>query len=86
MAYGVTLNPSGKQFIIEDECSVLDAATQANIHLPHSCRDGSCGTCKAKLLKGEVKQPESLGGISAKELAEGYILTCVAQPMSDIVR
>lgn len=84
MAYFVTLNPSGKQFINEDECSILDAATQANIHLPHSCRDGSCGTCKSKLLKGEVKQPGSLGGVSDKELAEGYILTCVAQPRSDL--
>lgn len=84
MTYGVTLKPSGREFVVEDESPILDAAIQAKIHLPHSCRDGSCGACKSRLLKGEVNQPESLEGISDKELAEGYILTCVAKPLTDI--
>jgi CDP-4-dehydro-6-deoxyglucose reductase, E3 len=84
MTYEVTLKPSGKQFVVDSECTVLDAATQGKTTLPHSCRDGSCGECKSRLLKGQVHQPKNLDGISEKELAEGYILTCVAKPATDI--
>ena len=84
MIYSVTLKPSNKQFVVENECTILDAATQAKITLSHSCRDGSCGECKSRLLKGRVDQPKNLDGISEKELADGYILTCVAKPATDI--
>ena len=84
MTYEVTLKPSGKQFFVESGWTVLDAATQAKITLSHSCRDGSCGECKSRLLKGEVDQSNNSDGISEKELAEGYILTCVAKPVTDI--
>ncbi len=84
MIYSVTLKPSGKQFVVDNECTVLDAAMQAKITLSHSCRDGSCGACKSRLLKGRVDQPKNLDGISEKELADGYILTCVAKPATDI--
>ncbi|MCF6239515.1 MAG: 2Fe-2S iron-sulfur cluster-binding protein, partial [Candidatus Marinimicrobia bacterium] len=82
--YEVTLKPSGKQFVVENETTVLDAAAQAKITLSHSCRDGSCGTCKSRLLKGQVDHPGDLDGISEDERAEGYILTCVAKPRSNV--
>ena len=84
MTYEVTLKPSGMQFVVENGRTVLEAATQAKITLSHSCRDGSCGECKSRLLKGQVDQPSNSDGISEKELAEGYILTCVAKPTTDI--
>ena len=84
MSYNVMLAPSGKQIVVEHETTILDAAVRDRIGLPHGCRDGSCGQCKSRLLTGHVSQPKSLGGISDEELAEGYILTCVAEPTSDI--
>ena len=84
MTFTATLKPSGKQFSIEDGCTVLDAARTEKISLAHSCRDGSCGTCKAKLLQGEVTYPEDMEGITEQELSENYILTCVSKPESDI--
>ena len=84
MSFEVTLNPSCKQFNVEDGLTVLEAAMQAKLNLPHSCRDGSCGTCKCRLLSGQVKQLENMDGLGDDELAEGYILTCVAKPLSDI--
>lgn len=84
MSYEITLKPSGKQFFIENENTVLDAAMQAKITLPHNCRDGSCGECKSRLLKGQVEQPNNLDGVTKSELAEGYILTCAAKPSTDI--
>lgn len=84
MVYKVALIPSSKDFVVEDGRTVLDAASTENITLSHSCRNGSCGVCKSRLLKGRVDQPENLDGITEDELAEGYILTCVAKPTSDI--
>lgn len=84
MVYEVTLKPSGIRFSVDGESSLLEAAAQSNIKLAHSCRDGSCGTCKSKLLTGEVDQPANLSGVSAEEVDQSFILTCVAKPMSDI--
>lgn len=84
MEYEVTLKPSGRQFFVKSECTVLDAAIQEKISLSHGCRDGSCGECKSRLLKGRVNQPKKMDGISENELAEGYILTCVAKPKTDV--
>jgi len=84
MAYTVSLNPSGKVFSIESESFILDTAIQANIHLPHSCRNGSCGVCKSRLLKGAVEHLEGMCGISSEDREDGYILTCVAKPKSDL--
>lgn len=82
--YTATLKPSGKQFTVDTERTILDAASQAKIHLPHSCRDGSCGACKSRLLKGQVSQAGNHDAITDEELAAGYILNCVAKPTSDI--
>jgi len=84
MEYEVILKPSGKQFVVADDCSVLDGAAQAKINLPHSCRNGSCGACKSRLLKGQIDQPVSLDGITADELTAGYILTCLAKPKTNL--
>ena len=84
MTYEVTLKPSSKQFVVADDCTVLDGAAQAKVNLPHSCRNGSCGTCKSRLLNGQIDHPGSLDGITADELSAGYILTCVAKPKSDL--
>lgn len=69
--------------VVEDETTILDAVIQTKVNLPHGCRDGSCGACKSRLLKGQVNQPRNLDGITDEESAEGYILTCVAKPTSN---
>ncbi len=84
LEYTVTLKPSNKQFITHNKCTILEAAKQARIILSHSCRDGSCGKCKSRLITGKVEHPNEIDGISEKELVEGYILTCIAKPASDI--
>jgi ferredoxin-NADP reductase/DMSO/TMAO reductase YedYZ heme-binding membrane subunit len=61
--------------------SVLDAALRSGLDLPYSCRDGVCGTCRAKLACGQVNQDNA--DLSPAELAAGYVLTCQAKPESD---
>jgi ferredoxin len=63
---------------------LLEAALRAGIDAPYSCISGGCGACKAKLLIGNV-HIEQNGGLSADNVAEGWILTCQSWPTTDIV-
>ncbi len=58
MAFTVTLDtPDGEKKIECDEDTyILDAADEAGLDLPYSCRSGSCGTCAAKLASGDMNQ------------------------------
>jgi glycine betaine catabolism B len=63
---------------------VLNAAQKAGLHLPASCTRGVCGTCKAKLISGEVDMQHG-GGIRKREIEQGMILLCCSKPLSDLV-
>jgi glycine betaine catabolism B len=72
----------------EIECGsgqhVLDAAKQAGVRLPASCTQGMCGTCKVKLVSGEVAMKHA-GGIRQREIDQGMVLLCCSKPLSDLV-
>jgi len=81
----VSLYKSDRNFHIEPGESVLEAALAAGFNLPHSCKTGSCGLCRARLLEGEVRYPRGPPlGLGAREMAEGSILLCEAQARSDL--
>jgi len=63
--------------------SLLEQGENAGLILPSSCRGGSCGSCKAKLISGEVKQ-SSTDGLSADEQQQGYILLCSSHALTDV--
>ena len=65
--------------------SLLDAALGASLNLPHSCKGGNCGSCRARLLEGEVHYPNGRPlGISDAEVAEGWVLLCQARALTDV--
>jgi phenol hydroxylase P5 protein len=79
---------SGKDcgFDVAAEQTVLDAALRANEWIPHSCTQGTCGTCKLSVLCGEVDHgaaPEYT--LTADERSRGLALACMARPRSDLV-
>lgn len=64
---------------------MLDAAIDAGIDAPYSCKGGVCTTCKAKLKEGKVEM-DSNYALTDGEIADGYILTCQSHPASPTVK
>ncbi|HLA74316.1 MAG TPA: CDP-6-deoxy-delta-3,4-glucoseen reductase [Gammaproteobacteria bacterium] len=85
MSFKVRVKPSGHEFSVEQGENILQAALRAGYGFPYGCRNGSCGSCKGKLLEGDldygVYQDKAL---SEAERAAGYALFCQAQPRTDV--
>jgi CDP-4-dehydro-6-deoxyglucose reductase len=77
----VTLVPSGEQIEVEADESILDAALRAGLNLPHSCKAGRCGSCRARIHSGRVRYPGPRPlALSEAEEREGQALLCQARP------
>lgn len=64
--------------------SILRAALDRNIELPHSCKEGQCGVCRAWLISGEVKLRKN-HVLTPEELVSNQILLCQGFPLTDDV-
>jgi len=67
---------SGKTCTVRSGQTVLEAAEEQGVPIPSSCRQGQCGTCKTKLLGGEVRMSAE-EGLDPESRAQGFVLTCV---------
>lgn len=84
MSFKITLEPAGLQFDVAADEAILPAAIRQGVGLPYGCRDGACGSCKSRLVAGEVRHgPHQLKALSPAEAEQGFILTCCAVPLSD---
>lgn len=85
-SYQVTLIDRQQNFIqtieVPETESILNEAAEHQIKIPFECVVGACATCQGKLISGSVDQSEQLF-LSDRQLAEGYVLLCVAKPTSD---
>jgi CDP-4-dehydro-6-deoxyglucose reductase, E3 len=81
----VTIKNSGHTFDVRPSQTVLQAAIDAGINLPYGCRNGACGSCKAKLVSGKVMHNDyQSSAMSDAELAAGNALLCCAMALEDL--
>jgi ring-1,2-phenylacetyl-CoA epoxidase subunit PaaE len=66
------------------QASILDAASSAGLEVPYSCTSGVCGTCRARLLEGEVRMERNFA-LDSQEVADRFVLTCQAHPLTERV-
>jgi phenol hydroxylase P5 protein len=84
--YTVTVEPVGREITCREDQPILDACLRAGVWVPHSCTHGTCGTCKAEMLDGEVDHGDASGfALMDFERDEGKLLLCTATPRSDVV-
>ncbi len=81
----ITIQPSGHAYDANPDETILQSATLAGFGLPYGCRNGACGSCKGKIVEGQVDYGRhSPGTLTDEEKARGMALFCVAKPLSDV--
>jgi len=77
----VEIRPQGVTVALSAGQTILEAALSQGVAYPHNCTVGTCGSCKTRLLQGQVKAVSDFGyTLSKLELEAGYILACQAVP------
>jgi CDP-4-dehydro-6-deoxyglucose reductase len=85
MPHQVTIQPSGHQFTVADDETILDAALREGFALPYGCRNGACGACKGRVLAGVLDYGvHSANALKDDEKTQGRALFCRAKPLSDL--
>ncbi len=80
----VIYDGSEHEFSVEPHQTILEAALDLDIDLPYSCQAGMCTACMGKCKTGKVKMDED-DGLTETEIKNGFLLTCVAHPLTDDV-
>jgi ring-1,2-phenylacetyl-CoA epoxidase subunit PaaE len=80
----ITLDGRTSVLRLPRELPILEGAQHERNDLPFACRGGVCGTCRARLVEGEVKMRRNFA-LSPEEVEAGFVLTCQSLPQTDRV-
>jgi CDP-4-dehydro-6-deoxyglucose reductase, E3 len=81
----ITLSRSGKCFTVEGGETILAAALRQEIWLPHACRSGTCGTCRATVVAGAVTYEAAGPAWMRQPAPHAQAHLCCAKPLGDVV-
>jgi ferredoxin-NADP reductase len=79
----VEFTRSGKAFTVRGGQTLLEAAEEHGVSIPFSCRQGNCGTCRTKVLAGNVRM-DAEAGLDPVSKAQGFALMCVGHADGDV--
>jgi len=86
MSAHVTIQPSGHEFSVESNDTLLEAALRAGVSLNYGCNNGNCGECRARLISGEIKKVHAHDYVlSQAEKDTGVFLLCSCVAVDDVV-
>jgi CDP-4-dehydro-6-deoxyglucose reductase len=86
MTAHVKVQPSGNEFFVEGNDTLLEAALRAGLSLGYGCSNGNCGQCKAKVLAGQVQKTRHHDYVlSEAEKSAGVVLMCCNTAVVDLV-
>jgi ring-1,2-phenylacetyl-CoA epoxidase subunit PaaE len=81
----VMLDGRSQTFVLpEDGASILDATLRYRADAPFACKNGVCGTCRAKVTEGKVRMDANYA-LEPADVAAGYALACQSHPAADRV-
>ncbi len=79
------IEPAGLSLPAPADRTLLASALAAGVSLPSSCRNGTCRACMCQLRVGQIRHTLDWPGLLPEERLAGWILPCVALPLSDVV-
>jgi ring-1,2-phenylacetyl-CoA epoxidase subunit PaaE len=83
-ALTIMLDGKAHEVAVREGQFLLDAALDAGLDLPYSCKGGVCCTCRCKVLQGEVRMARNYT-LQADEMAKGFVLSCQAVALTPSV-
>lgn len=83
--YKVEFLKSNRCISVREGESILKAAREAGINIEYMCTEGTCGTCKGRLVRGEIGYKGEPKALWEEDKAQGIVLLCLATPKTDVV-
>tara|TARA_B100000524_G_scaffold226416_1_gene119879 strand:+ start:195 stop:536 length:342 start_codon:yes stop_codon:yes gene_type:complete len=84
----VTIKGTGETFMCNPDELLMKAAFRQKVDWPHSCKVGSCGSCRATIVEGEGKYPSSPCDpttlLHKEEMDNGMVIACQWVPTTDV--
>jgi ring-1,2-phenylacetyl-CoA epoxidase subunit PaaE len=80
----VVLDGRSTTVTVPEGVTVLEGAQRSRPDLPFACKGGVCGTCRARVVEGEVTMRRNFA-LEANEVAAGFVLTCQSTPVTEKV-